>query len=257
MANRCLFCNDPLQGRRAKEHVFPQWLLDHLAIREHEVVSAHLSSRGLLISTRPQRLSNMIEGRICTTCNNGWMSELEGINKATLVRLLVSTTSLRDLTAVERTSLARWACKTIWMLHLSSNYRRTVPYGHLHSLCEEAVIPPNVIVVGAQHRADHTFSWLQSPTWVVDTAPIDVPRVKAVAEASYKISIQLRDLLLLVAWWPESMTYGLGQGVHVPLWVHDPVTWHSKADWPEITSERSLYAFHTAVTVAVHSGRAP
>jgi hypothetical protein len=33
LGRKCLFCNSPLSKSRAKEHVIPQWLMDHLHIR--------------------------------------------------------------------------------------------------------------------------------------------------------------------------------------------------------------------------------
>ena len=70
----CIFCGR--RGERAKEHVFPIWLLQHL--REGEVAHdyLHLSGQGDTLSVRRHNLQKLAFGRVCAACNNGWLSEL-------------------------------------------------------------------------------------------------------------------------------------------------------------------------------------
>ena len=258
MARLCLLCNKAVGGRRAKEHVFPVWLLKELEITDLDIAPSHFSPQGELLSSRKQTLSGVLEGRVCTQCNSEWMSSLESSNQDVLTSLFDSSKRLQALSHAQRNCLARWACKTSWLLHLSSNYRHTVPRSHLHALpTADPPTPNNVVVLAAQHKSDRLFHWLQSPTWVVDMEPADSERIKAIAEFSYKISLQLRDLLLLVAWWPEPCVYRFHDRIHTLLsTTASCFAWHSVGQWPEPTSERSLYMFHSAVAVAVQPGKA-
>ena len=45
-ARACIFCSLQLSGNRAKEHVIPEWLLAHLAIRG-EVLNLQKENRDL------------------------------------------------------------------------------------------------------------------------------------------------------------------------------------------------------------------
>src|SRR5688572_18801841 len=74
----CVFCGQQIAlGERSREHVIPQWLLDHLGIRKAAITPAHTKPDGTLVSQRSHTLENLQEGRVCETCNTGWMSTLE------------------------------------------------------------------------------------------------------------------------------------------------------------------------------------
>jgi hypothetical protein len=58
------------------------------------------------------RLESFRLGAICETCNNGWMSELEGHAKPLLIALSREERALSDLTEEECGIVAAWAGKT-------------------------------------------------------------------------------------------------------------------------------------------------
>ena len=206
-----------------------------------------------MISTREHTLGDLLEGRVCSKCNNGWMSRLEQSARPHLHALMVSEEEVENLDNKKRLCIARWACKTTWLLNSASNYRQTVPAPHFRLVAgESGTLPANIIVLAAQHASDRTFSWLQSPTWIADVERANSKTIHTLASDSYKISLQLRDLLLLVAWWPEAYwRYGLQRRFHFPLWYEgDSVYWHSGNNWLDLGSEKALYGFHTELTVA-------
>ena len=160
----CLLCNTTLHSR-SREHVFPQWLLTELNLGGVKVQAAHHmrdESTGIRLTPESYReltLGNMTEGRVCSSCNSGWMSKLEQSVKGTLVELIRARIRLDQLDQQTALLVGRWAVKTAYMLNSSANFPIKVPTSHLWALFERpSKLPWGVIVVGAS--ASFTdFAW--------------------------------------------------------------------------------------------------
>jgi len=160
----CIFCGTALAGKASDEHVLPQWLLDYLEIRETDVSPTHTDGQGEVLSTRQHRLENLVEGRVCSTCNNGWMSSLGMQAKNLLIPLMEAQREVAELNMAERLCLARWTFQTALVLNSASNFHKNVPpehFSYLYSVQES--LPPAVVVAGQQHHGDSRFYWLQMP----------------------------------------------------------------------------------------------
>jgi len=217
----CVFCRSPLSGCRSREHVFPVWLLDELGIADSPVAPTHFRPDGQVASSRLHLVKNLREGRVCVSCNSGWMSALETACKPLLLRLFSSNKSITALNSDERLLLARWATKTAFVLNSSSNFNCQVPAGHLFSLRRRArSLPGGTAVLAQQHSSTEPFSWVQSSSWIlVGPQNRDEEKVKRLVDGAYKICLQFADLLLLVARWPRrSWRLCLWSGVHIPIW---------------------------------------
>ena len=220
--NRCLFCETPLDNRtRSREHVIPMWLAQDLGIAGESTTPNHQSSRtGETLSMRCHTVHELIEGRVCATCNNGWMSSMEASVQPLLTQLVRTRQHVRDLVTKERIQLTRWACKTAWLLNSSSNFHRNVPDEHFHHVyANEHTLPSRVIVLAQHHVSSRQFSWLQSATWPVEISEdITEADVERFADGSYKIGLQFGDLMLLVAFWPhDGWYYSLQMNLYIPL----------------------------------------
>jgi len=72
---------------------------------------------------------------------------------------------------------------------------------------------------------------------------------------SYKISLQLKNLLLLVAYWPDpGWRMIVWRGVHIPLWpVQGPVAWYDDdpiaAGFSWKDSRKAQAEFHMALAL--------
>jgi len=76
----CLFCESSLRGVRTREHIFPKWVLTFMGIAKLPVRSSHHVRTGETFEQKDVRDAAPLartEGRVCATCNNGWMSALE------------------------------------------------------------------------------------------------------------------------------------------------------------------------------------
>jgi hypothetical protein len=86
----CAGCGEPFtKVTRSREHILPQWLA-------REVEQPDLSLRHYLHSEdqpenallRSHDLRSFVIKNVCTACNNGWMSQLEGRAQTTLLGLM-------------------------------------------------------------------------------------------------------------------------------------------------------------------------
>ena len=254
-AKTCIFCGTPLDNNnRSKEHVIPTWLSQHLNIKGQIVTPSHQSaSTGDIISKRKHTIDKLIEGRICATCNNQWMSSIETLNQPLLIELMDSHKHLSDLKNNQRIQIARWACKTAWLLNSSSNYIHNIPLEHFrHIYTNVDTLPSRVIVVAQQHSATRPFCWIQGSAWPIEFGDdLSEAEVKELSKNAYKIGLQLRDLMILIAFWPhEGWFYSMQMNLHIPLWpLCGMCGWHNGTSWHEHESEKAFYGFTTSLMI--------
>jgi hypothetical protein len=101
---KCLFCNE---DANSKEHVWPQWVLKLLPSRRP--VRQTLGTGKEVTYSGDFKLKG-----VCSTCNNGWMSELETEVKPILGPIVQDLSIQLDLE--DQKKLARWAFKTAIVL---------------------------------------------------------------------------------------------------------------------------------------------
>lgn len=106
---QCLFCLNPANS---KEHVWANWLRAYVPRTQinHIETLVELDVTGEEQVT-PIRKSGDPRSRklkiVCTTCNNGWMSQVQDKAKPYLVRLIAGEKC--ELPRQARSALARWA----------------------------------------------------------------------------------------------------------------------------------------------------
>lgn len=255
ISKSCLFCETLLdRTNRSREHVIPAWLAQHLAVTNESITPNHRSSEtGEIVSIRKQTVDELLEGRVCATCNNGWMSSLEQTIQPLLIQLMATQQHVRDLDPEQHIQLARWACKTAWVLNSSSNFHQNVPREHFrHVYGHEHTLPSRVIVIAQHHSSTRQFSWLQCATWPAEVSEeVTKTDIETLARGSYKIGLQFGDLMLLVTYWPhDGWYYSLQMDLHIPLWpLRGVCGWHSGDDWHLRESEQAFYGFHSALMI--------
>jgi hypothetical protein len=215
---KCIFCGELLTGNREKEHVIPQWLLDHLGIRDTELFLAVAKSEDDSITESRRHVADeFVEGRVCGGCNSGWMSRLENESKSLLISLIDGHSSLLRIKIEERILVARWAAKTAYALSHATPLRKATDASHLRFVMNNlAKLPTGVGVFAQQTNPTRNFGNFQRNRWPVFS---NVPGGGPPPEGSYKIALEFRHLLLLVAYWAKpTADFLLVAGVHIPLW---------------------------------------
>lgn len=219
MPRSCIFCNNPLTGIRAKEHVIPQWLMEYLGVTDDRLyLAVAQSTDGTIVQDRKLDAANFVEGRVCEGCNNGWMSSLETEAMELLKPLIEGTTNLLSISDDERATLARWATKTGYVISHAAPLKKVPPASHMRFMKDnQGAIPPRVQVFGQQWIATADFRQIQRNQWRhIAASPLEHP---APPDGTYKIAFQFRCLMLLVAHWCDpNSTPMISAGIHIPLW---------------------------------------
>jgi hypothetical protein len=227
MAGQCVFCRRDLRGIAAEEHILPQWLLKHLGIpRTDQMFQGVGTSATLDVDQTEGRVHGtwrFVEGRVCETCNNGWLNDLERETRPGLEALIKGAGRIVALTPPQRRLLSRWAAKTAFLIANVSPFNRPVPPGHLWALNNGGDVPPGVAVYAGQSGTTTRTAYIQSTQWHQFTSTRNGYVVGAMQDA-YKIGLQVQDLLLLTAFSPKSgVQFVTAAGVHVPLNPERPV----------------------------------
>lgn len=166
---------------------------------------------------RRHRFQDFVEGRICQDCNNGWMSDLETEARPLLLELSSRRGALPRLGAEETKLLARWAAKTAYMLNSASNFPFATPNEHFRTL-HEGQLEDGVHVFGGYHLAKPHLSWVQGPIWRTERQ-LGRQRFDELAPHSYKVTLVIGHLMLLVAYWPDpTWHYLMTTNVHRRIW---------------------------------------
>src|ERR1035441_9227231 len=229
----CLFCGCTLRSKKAgsggksNEHIIPNWLMDHLGVRDMTITPTVTEiASGRIVDFRQHAVSAFVAGTVCGLCNNGWMSRLEGDAKPILIRLIEDPHRLENLDLNQRALIARWTLKTAAMLNRSSAYSapgnsmsRPVPDDHLKEIMDGRC-PSGVAVVGCGYPSMKKLDWLQFGTWITPSNSISL--LEEDRNRSYKIALAFRDLVLAVVYYPSAeYHYAVIEGHYVPLWVGD------------------------------------
>lgn len=74
----CCFCQKPFsESKRTKEHIIPQWLLKKAGVSQKEIHSfGSVRDNGSELERNTPAYSHVYK-RVCSSCNSGWLSDLE------------------------------------------------------------------------------------------------------------------------------------------------------------------------------------
>lgn len=171
-----------------------------------------------IVRSRKHVAGNFVEGRVCKGCNNGWMNDLEKQTKDLLKPLIEGSVSLLSISDDDRTSLAKWATKTGYVLSHAAPLKKVPPASQMRYMKDHAgAVPPRVEVFGQQSPWKADFNQIQRNQWrhIAET-PLKHP---VPPDGTYKIAFQFRYLMILVAHWSDvNSTPMISAGIHIPLW---------------------------------------
>ncbi len=132
----CVFCNGtPV----TKEHIFPQWLNRYFPPSEIQTFEqARYGPRAYHISRQSIGLDFCVR-KVCSKCNNGWMSALE-TTSIPVLDPLISNLDLKFLSLHNQRQVALWAAKTAMMLDITQD-RPILPKEKLARMRSHKAIP--------------------------------------------------------------------------------------------------------------------
>ena len=226
----CRVCGRPLSagGGKSREHVIPDWMQRHFDLGKRRISYTPMESSDIAASMQltpgaPEHLrrshnyGSMLLGAVCQKCNNGWMSNIEGLAKADLISLVDGAPDSMGPDAV-----ARWALKTAYIFTVATDPPvGRVPQRHMLHLRDAAGLPAGVSVF---FRVDPEPEWWfsSSVTFVVEADEVAATRMRHVGmrhyRNAYRYFFRLGRLTLMVHYWPSSVDpVGYDEGLIRPL----------------------------------------
>jgi hypothetical protein len=161
-----------------------------------------------------------------------------------------SERKLPSLTKSERQTLSRWAAKTAFVLDVAG-FESHVPPEHLRHLYSNTPhLPPNVYVFARQQLATQAWYYIETAWW--KHAALSEIASQHVAEESYKIAFQFRDLILIVVYWPlKDWGIRVEKGQLAKLWPPSAVVKEYVHPEPmeSSTSDRACLRYATSISV--------
>lgn len=221
MSRECLFCGAIGPAILTDEHIVPQWLLRHLGLTTDVQMFQGVASSETGELAAPPRVHGsfrFVEGRVCGTCNSGWMERLESAARPALIELIDRKREISSLSSAESAIIGKWAAKTAYLHTYVSQLRRPVQLDHLRSLNGDGGAPhSDVGVFAAQDEHIKPSGYIQSNYWP-ELVPPGTAANGEPPRDSYKIGLQLGHLYLLVAFWPHPLALlQPKRGLHIPI----------------------------------------
>jgi hypothetical protein len=267
--NLCLFCGVSLtKSNSSNEHIFPAWLLDHLDIRKLEISPTYYEAEEdadlskpfdpsyVKVKGRKHTLNNLLEGRVCSECNNGWMSELEATVKPILIELLAKRIEFTALSSEQKFILSRWAFKIAILINASGDFPVDFIAEHFSNLRNDSTYLPDGLCVLGRRSTQPGFEFVQSKFWWTNELGSKEEtklNYNETTPTSFKVSYLMGDLSFGVFYWPDLNWRVVG----VPNWHELLWYWHyegcSMPNPPTCESDdplMELYWFNQSVGVA-------
>lgn len=201
----CWMCSSPT-GPRAKEHIFPRWLLKDLGAEDEEFGPTHRSFFGTKIDQRgPIRATAFVAGEVCKGCNGGWMNELEKAARA----ILSATPPLTAWSRDDQYVMARWFVKTAVVLNTSQNYRLMIPAPVRHAV-SDGIPPEFAVFLNSYTEGQGQLEFAQQAGLGFGFVSVDPEDEEAMAKVQEVISrplavwIRIREVVATVAYAPPS-----------------------------------------------------
>jgi hypothetical protein len=217
-SDRCLFCAAALTGDRAREHVFARWLTSHYSHPSKPFnIDWFADGSGDLRDRRNLTMSRLVAGRVCRTCNNGWMSALESQVSKLLIDLASLTRSLSTLEVSERKLLARWTTKTAFAARSIDLAPKVVKPEQHRALVNGGM--PSVWVLARQAEIDLGLNFFTTQRWLISYPQEARDETAHLVGRSHKTVLTVGHLILAVCHWPDSRwRFAISRLSHSPLW---------------------------------------
>ena len=201
----CIFCEQ--YGNKAKEHVWPMWLLDFMGeTGRGEFTGLHFNfpwSRPL--SVRKQSIESLVYGNVCNKCNNGWMSELENQCSPLLKDVISNKEKAGPWELREVKLIANWAFKTSVMINSGSNYRKIIGKDLIRVFYNTQSLPQSVTVDLAFLKSDELrLEWRQSQMFFILGPEHIIKNVRCFLSSSFIICLIINNFIIRVAYWEDN-----------------------------------------------------
>jgi hypothetical protein len=234
----CVFCGALLAAQRSREHIFARWLvIRYDKLSQPFQVTWNSDADGSVRAQRDLTMANLVAGRVCRECNNGWMCRLEQSVMDMLPAVASGQRRLTDLGAGERELLARWATKTTVAARSADLGPQLVSASHGRILAIGSMPPMHV--VARQADIDLGLAWHASQRWLITYPRETRDEAARLVGQSHKTVLAIGQLLIAVCFWPDRpWPVIISRRSHTPLWPL-PGSWRT---YPHATDRHGVAA---------------
>lgn len=199
---RCIFCKS--KGPITKEHVFNKCFreLNEVPLRSLDHISYSHPSKRILNgedlknitiehkSGRKHSLTNLVNGSVCSACNNEFLNNIDKQAKNVVTRILRSKSRKFSMTGEDYNNLIMWVYKTILTLTNTKtiNYKKIIPSGEYERFYLTKKVPSNVIIsLGRLEKSIYKSEplWLISQNFIAEFPPTSIYAQQILIENKY------------------------------------------------------------------------
>lgn len=241
MARICIFCQQ--QRKLTNEHIFPDWLQKHLGV-QGEILYIYSTD-----SEEPKRkliYGSHLNGKVCGSCNGGWMNDIEKAVRPIIVSMLDCVSSIR-ITADQSMTLAWWVYKTSLTLHSASPYGSVIPQRH-YELALQQIAPANFMIAIA-YCADKIEkpAWIQNQNWTGLSRFIQPTELESQVKNTYRITFGFGNFVARVHYFP--LRYRLFEFEQGAVQYIHPGN-RDGFDWPLQSAIQSVHELDQSIVVS-------
>lgn len=150
----CIFCNS---DKLSKEHIYPKWLFDFFQTSEPTFQpSFHLIERSDTNAISDSMKSDYSDGReipydnftvknVCETCNNTWMSEIEGKVQRILTPYITDNSKEINISSEDANILSQWAVLKCMLVSLAIQ-QKVFFSKQAYTLIKNAILPEGFMI---------------------------------------------------------------------------------------------------------------
>lgn len=241
MGRICIFCRQ--QKKMTNEHIFPQWLQEHLGVQQ-EVLYIYSSD-----SEEPKRTliyDKYLNGRVCKNCNTGWMSNIEHSVKPILISMLDCVAPIY-ISTDQSMILAWWVYKTALTLHSASPYDSVIPQQHYELALQQ--IAPAGFMIAIAYCANKTEkpAWIQNQNWAGLSRFIQPNELESQVKNTYRITFGFGNFVARIHYFP--LRYRLFEFEQGAVQYIHPGN-RDGFDWPLQSSIQSIHGLDRSIIVS-------
>lgn len=216
----CIFCGVQLKASKlalsssqTQEHVFARWIRDTVSNTQVKMYETVKGSEPRLL--RKVSLQTLVNSRVCRECNNGWMEKLE-TETDPLAERLFRGEDVRDFSATEIATLARWTGKTAAVLSYTTPQQQHVSEHACRSLHPSSPTPPALRFFYASFDGDITLEggYLQL------VYGLEIPIINSAQSSGTRLLICLNNHCLIADFPPiiDGTRYDLTGSIAAKFW---------------------------------------
>lgn len=242
MRRACIFCQRR-DGKITREHLLPDWLSNFYG-PDVMCVNEGVNEDGTVAFRYTSKIFQRTLNEVCSTCNSGWMSDVENDAKPILIRMLKEKNIVLDKKKQQK--LATWAYKTVLVINHknpSPPKEQFIPAEHYSAFyAAQSILPGTIVMLGYKPGTRFENGESIASNWLTLAEHLDVPldlvedvkdRMENQGKRIYGATLRIADMVFQIL--GSNVYDGTTHRVEItippePMRIVNPYTY--KIRWP-------------------------